>query len=142
MGDAASERARRAPAEALGRYLVATYALVCHRRAIRGGRLQHGQTHSDLAGESSTHGALRLAETDVAANDISRCQLFLDRRDEPTFADSRYSSILDHILVSPALAARFDASKVLVLTPPPGQGKIPTSDHNMVIAEILPPRGN
>lgn len=141
MGDAASERARRAQAEALGRYLVATYGPGLSSRAIIVAGDFNTANASDLAGESSTLGALRLAEDNDAANDFLDANYFY-RRDEPTFADSRYSSILDHILVSPALAARFDASKVLVLTPPPGQGKIPTSDHNMVIAEILPPRGN
>jgi len=130
-------------AEALGRYLVATYGPGLSSRAISWRATSTRPNALDLAGESSTHGrALRLADRRDWANDSFIDANYFYRRDEPTFADSRYSSILDHILVSPALAARFDASKVLVLTPPPGQGKIPTSDHNMVIAEILPPRGN
>ena len=141
MGDAASEKARRAQAEALGRYLVASYGRDLTSKAIVVAGDFNTANASDLAGESSTLGALRLAEDGDASND------FLDAnysflREEPTFEDSRYSSILDHILISPLLAARFESSMVQVLSPPLEQGKIPTSDHTMVIVEILPFAGN
>ncbi|MFA5851639.1 MAG: endonuclease/exonuclease/phosphatase family protein [Spirochaetales bacterium] len=141
MGDAASEKTRRAQAEALGRYLVAMYGMGLSSKAIIVAGDFNTANASDLAGESSTLGALRLAEDSDASNDFLDANYFF-RRDEPTFVDSRYSSILDHILLSPVLAARVDASKVLVLAPPPRQGKIPTSDHSMVIVEIFPPRGH
>lgn len=141
MGDAASEKARLSQAEALGRYLSATYGVELTKKAIVVAGDFNTANASDLAGESSTLGVLRLAEDGDASNDFLDVNYYY-LRESPTFSDSRYSSILDHILVSPRLAARFDARRVQVLRPPLEQGKIPTSDHNMVIVEILPSAGN
>ena len=90
---------------------------------------------SDLLERNSTLSALRLADDANGEND------FLDvnyrfRRAEPTFVDDRYSSVLDHILLSPLLSVGMDGNRVEIRRPVPGPGKIPTSDHRMVLAEF------
>ncbi len=141
MGDEKSERARRAQAEALGLHLLAAYGEGLTSRAIVLAGDFNTANDSDFLTKASTMSALRLADDADKSND------FLDtnysyRQGEPTFVDSRYSSILDHVLISPTLAAGFDKKKVEVLTPSPGPGRIPTSDHNMVLVEISLPRDN
>ncbi|HWR13085.1 MAG TPA: endonuclease/exonuclease/phosphatase family protein [Rectinemataceae bacterium] len=141
MGDEKSEKARRAQAEALSLHLLATYGEGLTSRAIVLAGDFNTANDSDFLAHASTMSALRLADDADKSND------FLDtnysyRQAEPTFVDSRYSSILDHVLISPVLAAGFDRKKVEVLTPSPGPGRIPTSDHNMVLVEISPPRDN
>lgn len=136
MGDEKSESTRKAQARALALHLLAVYGESLPSKAIVLAGDFNTANGSDLSGEDSTIGALRLSEDDDPSND------FLDanyryRRDEPTFVDSRYSSVLDHILISPALAAGFDESRVEVLTPASGPEKSPTSDHKVVLVEIF-----
>ncbi|PKL04562.1 MAG: hypothetical protein CVV53_08835, partial [Spirochaetae bacterium HGW-Spirochaetae-9] len=92
---------------------------------------------SDLGAVASTLSALRLADDADKTNDFLATN-FSFRKTEPTFVDSRYSSVLDHILLSPALAAGFDGARVKVLQPAAGPGAIPTSDHRLVLVEITP----
>ncbi len=141
MGDKKSETARRSQAEALGRHLAAVYGETLSSRAIVLAGDFNTANDTDLEGEASTMSALRLAGDEDPGNDFLAAN-YRYRPDEPTFADSRYSSILDHILLSPALALGMDRERVEVLKPSPGPGKIPTSDHSLVLVDILLPRGN
>lgn len=141
MGDEKSEIARRAQAEALGLHLLAAYGEGLTSRAIVLAGDFNTANDSDFLARASTLSALRLADDADKSND------FLDanysyRQAEPTFVDSRYSSILDHVLISPILAAGFDKKNVEVIKPSPGPGRIPTSDHNLVLVEISLPRDN
>jgi len=141
MGDAGSEKTRRAQAMAVGAHIVSVYGDSLSARAIVLAGDFNTANASDFMEKDSTLSALRLADDTNKAND------FLDvnyrfRRAEPTFVDSGYSSILDHILLSPALAGTMDKSRVEIRAPAPGPGKIPTSDHRLVLAELtlpLPP---
>ncbi|MCE1195112.1 endonuclease/exonuclease/phosphatase family protein, partial [bacterium] len=104
MGDAKSASARRAQAEALGDYLRATYGAGLPKAAIVVAGDFNIAADSDLGEKNSTLSALRLTGDGDPANDFTALNDRF-RRNEPTFVDSRYSSVLDHILVSPALAA-------------------------------------
>jgi endonuclease/exonuclease/phosphatase family metal-dependent hydrolase len=139
MGDATSEKARLAQAEAIGQYLVATYGLSLSSRAIILAGDFNTANASDLQEKASTLSALRLAGDGDATNDFLDVN-YIYRPNEPTFVDSRYSSILDHILISATLAHGIGKDKVEVLKPSPGHENIPTSDHNMVLVEISMPR--
>ena len=151
MGDEKSAAARRAQAEALGDYLRASYGGGLPKAAIVVAGDFNTAADSDFGEKGSTLSALRLAEDMDPSNDF----LALNdrfRRNEPTFVDSRYSSVLDHILVSPALAAGLGPDSVEVIPPltgpltgPPqepaaGPGGIPTSDHRIVVATVPLPR--
>jgi len=137
MGDDTSERTRRAQAEALGRHLAAAYGTELATKAIVLAGDFNTANASDLGAKASTLSALRLADDADKGNDFLATN-FSFRGAEPTFVDSRYSSVLDHILLSPALAAGFDESRVKVLRPAAGHGQIPTSDHRLVLVEISP----
>ncbi len=137
MGDEKSEGTRRAQAQALGLHLTASYGADLTKKAIVLAGDFNTANASDLGAKASTLSALRLADDADPANDfLATNQSFLGA--EPTFVDSRYSSVLDHILISPALAAGFDRTRVRVIQPAAGKGKIPTSDHRLVLVEITP----
>lgn len=57
----------------------------------------------------------------------------------PSFVDSRYESVLDHILVSPSLAAGMGGDSIHIIEAVKGPGTIPTSDHRLLLAEIVLP---
>jgi endonuclease/exonuclease/phosphatase family metal-dependent hydrolase len=137
MGDAKSASARRAQAEALGEHLRAAYGADLAKAAIVVAGDFNTAADADFGEKGSTMSALRLAEDSDPANDFTALNDRF-RRSEPTFVDSRYSSVLDHILVSPALAAGIAPGSVEVIAPLPGPGKIPTSDHRIVVATIAP----
>ena len=135
MGDAGAEEARRAQAKALGDHILTVYGDSLPSRAIVLAGDFNTANASDLRERDSTLSALRLADDASGEND------FLDanyrfRGAEPTFVDDRYSSVLDHILLSPLLSAGMDKNRVEIRQPVPGPGKIPTSDHRMVLAEL------
>jgi len=138
MGDAKSVSARKAQAEALGEYLRATYGTGLAEAPIVVAGDFNTATDADLGEKGSTLSELRLAEDGEPANDFTALN---DRfkRSEPTFVDSRYASVLDHILVSPVLAKGLDSGSVEVIPPVPGPGKIPTSDHRIVVATVTLP---
>jgi endonuclease/exonuclease/phosphatase family metal-dependent hydrolase len=138
MGDEKSERTRRAQAEALGRHLAAAYGAELATRAVVLAGDFNTANASDLGAKASTLSALRLADDNDKGNDFLATN-FSFRGAEPTFVDSRYSSVLDHIFLSPALADGFDETRVKVLQPVAGSGEIPTSDHRLVRVEISPP---
>lgn len=137
LGDEKSEKTRRAQAQALGRHLTATYGAELATKAVVLAGDFNTANASDLGAKASTLSALRLADDADKGNDFLATN-FSFRGDEPTFVDSRYSSVLDHILLSPALAAGFDGSRVQVLRPSIAPGEIPTSDHRLVLVEIFP----
>ena len=137
MGDSKSASARRAQALALGDYLRAAYGAGLPQAAIVVAGDFNTATDADFSEKGSTLSALRLSEDADPANDFTALNDRF-RRNEPTFVDSRYSSVLDHILVSPALASGLGPGSVEVISPSPGPGKIPTSDHRIVVATITP----
>ena len=135
MGDAGAEEARRAQAKAVGDHIMSVYGDSLPARAVVMAGDFNTANASDLLERNSTLSALRLADDASGEND------FLDanyrfRRAEPTFVDDRYSSVLDHILLSPLLSVGMDGNRVEIRRPVPGPGKIPTSDHRMVLTEF------
>jgi len=46
---------------------------------------------------------------------------------------------LDHILVSPSLAAGMGGDSIHIIEAVKGPGTIPTSDHRLLLAEIVLP---
>ncbi|MDP2792107.1 MAG: endonuclease/exonuclease/phosphatase family protein [Rectinemataceae bacterium] len=137
MGDEKSETTRRAQAKALGLHLIATYGAALTTKAIVLAGDFNTANASDLGAKDSTLSALRLADDGDRTNDFLATN-YSFRGSEPTFVDSRYSSVLDHILLSPALADGFDGTRVKVIPPAAGSGAIPTSDHRLVLVEITP----
>jgi len=139
MGDAESEKTRRAQAKAIGNHLFSFYGESLLTKPIVLAGDFNTANASDFLEKNSTLSALRLTDDTIKAND------FLDanyqfRRTDPTFVDSRYASILDHLFLSPALSGAMDKSHVEIREPVPGPGKIPVSDHRIVLAELtLPP---
>jgi endonuclease/exonuclease/phosphatase family metal-dependent hydrolase len=138
MGDAASASARRAQAVALGEHLKAAYGDGLAKAAIVVAGDFNTAADADFGDTGSTLSALRLADDADSANDFTALNDRF-RRNEPTFVDSRYTSVLDHILVSPALAIGLGSGSVEVIKPLPGPGKIPTSDHRIVVATVAAP---
>ncbi len=63
----------------------------------------------------------------------------------PTYVSSRYSSITDHIIVSPKLAKAADQSSIRILDAPDSGRGFPISDHKLLVfsfeLEPQPPSG-
>lgn len=138
MGDEKSEKARLAQAQAVGKELLTRYGAGISTRAIVVAGDFNTANDGDLRGKASTLSALCLGDDEDPSNDFVAAN-YRYRGGEPTFVDSRYSSLLDHILVSPAIAKELGQENVEVLKPLPGPGRIPTSDHNLVLVEIALP---
>lgn len=138
MGDAKSVSSRKAQAEALGDHLRAAYGAWLPKASIVVAGDFNTASDADLGEKGSTLSALRLAEDGDPANDFTALNDRF-RRSEPTFVDSRYASVLDHILVSPVLAKGLNSGSIEVIPPVPGPGEIPTSDHRIVVATVRLP---
>ncbi len=143
MGDSASEASRRAQALAICSALNDKYgpSLSKHAIVLAG---DFNTTNSDeFAKKNSTLGILSFQNDTDPNND------FLDANyrycpDTPTFVDSRYRSILDHVLVSPTLARAVYKDDVMVVPAPKVEapnvkGSVPVSDHCMVAVDIALP---
>jgi endonuclease/exonuclease/phosphatase family metal-dependent hydrolase len=138
MGDEKSEAARKAQALALAAELAKRHVGSLDKdRIIIAGDFNTANP-GDLEGPGSTLSTLRLLGDEDPANDFLALNYqFLP--DTPSFADSRYESILDHILVSPSLAAGLGEDSIHVIEAAEGPGTIPTSDHRLLLAEIVLP---
>ena len=90
---------------------------------------------SDLGITGSTLSYLSMKEDKNPENDLIPSN-YLYKRNQSTFNDSRYSSLLDHILLSPRLGLGVEAQDVLVLQSERRQDGIPVSDHSLVAVEI------
>ena len=135
LGDSRSEAARRAQAEALASYLLDRYGdSIVTANIVLSGDFNTANP-SDLAQRDSTLAFLRLAHDDDPANDLLDTN-YRYKKDSPTFEDSRFSSVLDHILLSPALAKNSTPDTVFVFEALPGIGRIPTSDHHIVAIDV------
>lgn len=135
LGDPRSEEARKAQAKALAHYLKERYndGLKTANIVLAGDF--NTANPGDLAKLDSTLSYLRLAHDEDPANDLLDTN-FTFKKDSPTFVDSRYSSVLDHILLSPGLAKGVSREKIFIFEALPGIGRIPTSDHHIVAVDL------
>lgn len=138
MDDAQSENARRAQAKALSEYLEQSYGASLTARTIVVAGDFNTTNPAEFAEKGSTLSFLTLADDGDASNN------FLDAnyrylRSEPTFVDKRHASVLDHVLLSPTLAKGMAKDRVKILIPPLGPDDIPSSDHRIVVADLILP---
>lgn len=137
MSDTASLKARLAQAEALAEHLTQTYgALLATTHIIVAGDL-NTTGKEDLEGPGSTLSILALLNDGTKVNDFLPAN-FEYLEGSPTFVDSRYSSVLDHVVVSPSLQAGLSKKNVKTVEGKTGKSSIPASDHRMVVLEIPP----
>lgn len=136
MGDAKSEAARRAQASALVKVLAERHSgSLDSDRIIVAGDFNTANA-SDLEGSDSTLATLSsLGDQDPDNDFLALNYHFLPA--VPSFVDSRYRSVLDHILVSPSLKAGISKDSIHVIEAVEGPGTIPTSDHRLLLAEIV-----
>ncbi len=138
MGDSASEYARKAQAQALQANLVARYGSgLTTANVIVAGDFNTANA-SDLGEAGSTLSILSMKDDKDPHNDFISSN-YSYKQNHPTFSDSRYSSILDHILLSPSLTQGLGAGQVFVLSPERRQDGIPVSDHAMVVVDLILP---
>jgi len=140
MGDSASEASRRAQALAVYNALNDKYGSSISKHAIVLAGDFNTTNPDEFEKKNSTLGILSFRNDTDPNND------FLDANyrycpDTPTFEDSRYKSVLDHVLVSPTLARTIHKDDVLVISSPKVEapnvkGSIPASDHRMVAVDI------
>lgn len=136
MGDSESEAARKAQARALALALKSRHGDSITTDSIVLAGDFNTANPGDLEAKNSTLSLLTLAEDGNPSNDFLALNYsFLPG--SPSFVDSRYSSVLDHILVSPRLKAGLSKDSIRLLEPLPGPGTIPTSDHKLLLAEIV-----
>ncbi len=138
MGDEKSEAARKAQAQALAAELAKRHEGSLDKdRIIIAGDFNTANP-GDLEGPRSTLSILTLLGDEDPGNDFLALN-YQFRPETPSFVDSRYESVLDHILVSPSLAAGLGGDSVHVIEAVEGPGAIPTSDHRLILAEIVLP---
>ena len=135
MGDAKSEAARKAQALALAQILAERHEGALDSDWIIVAGDFNTANPGDLAGADSTLSSLRLMGDEDPENDFLALN-YQFRPDSPSFVDSRYKSVLDHILVSPSLAAGLDKDSIHLIEAVQGPGAIPTSDHRLLLAEV------
>lgn len=86
-------------------------------------------------GDSLTVRLLTLRDNEDALDDFTALNYFY-MKDSATFSGKRNTGLLDHLVVSPALAARAEREDVEILPAPSGPDGRPVSDHSMVAATI------
>jgi endonuclease/exonuclease/phosphatase family metal-dependent hydrolase len=135
MGDLESENARIAQAKSLAYFLASRYS----EELKSGFLLLAGDFNtvnvSDLGKTGSTLSYLSMKEDKSPENDLIPSN-YLYMQNQSTFNDSRYSSLLDHILLSQRLGIGLSEGKVHVLRPEKRQDGIPVSDHSLVAVEL------
>jgi endonuclease/exonuclease/phosphatase family metal-dependent hydrolase len=136
MSDPASIKARLNQAAALAGHLLQTYGpRIASTHIIVAGDL-NTTGKEDLEGPGSTLSILTLRSDETEDNDFLPTNFeYLDG--SPTFLDSRYSSVLDHVVVSPSLQKGLSKKDVKIIEGKNGKGSIPASDHRMVVLRVL-----
>ena len=138
MGDEKSEAARKAQALALARSLAKRHeGFLDKDRIILAGDFNTANP-GDLGGADSTLSTLCSLGDQDPGNDFLALN-YQFHPNTPSFVDSRYESVLDHILVSPSLAAGMGGDSIHIIEAVKGPGTIPTSDHRLLLAEIVLP---
>lgn len=138
MSDHGSEAERRAQASAVARELEARYGSELSTAAIVLAGDFNTTNSGELLPKNSTMSILSMKGDTNPRNDFLDVNYrFLPQ--EPTFIDNHYRSVLDHILVSPALARSVNKDSVKIVPPPDGPEDIPVSDHRMVVVDLRLP---
>jgi endonuclease/exonuclease/phosphatase family metal-dependent hydrolase len=135
MPDKDSEFSRKAQAKAVADLI---------RRDLAQGSLSSlavvaGDFNTDNPGDrgapTSTLGFLELKDDADPSNDFTDAIESL-RPQVPTFVDSRYRSVLDHLILSPQAASALKPGSALVYKDIPSVGSVPISDHRPVLVEL------
>ncbi len=135
MGDSASEKAREAQARALQAHLTAKFGTGLHTENVVLAGDFNTANASDFWEKGSTLSILSMKDDEDPHNDFISSN-YSYKQNSPTFSDSRYSSLLDHIFLSPSLSRGFGSGQVFVLSPGRRQDGIPVSDHAMVVVDL------
>jgi endonuclease/exonuclease/phosphatase family metal-dependent hydrolase len=140
MGDSSSVASRRAQALAIYNGLNAKYGPALSSQSIVLAGDFNTTNADEFSGKNATFSILSFKNDNDPSND------FLDTNyrylpTEPTFVDSKYRSVLDHVFVSPVLARSIGKEDVRIFTSPKvevpnAEGKFPLSDHNMVAVDV------
>ncbi len=138
MGDAKSEAARKAQASAVAEALAERHAGALEEDKIIVAGDFNTANPGDLDGAGSTLFTLRSLGDEDPHNDFLALN-YQFKPNTPSFVDSRYKSVLDHILVSPSLSSGMSEESIHVIEAVKGPGTIPTSDHRLLLAEIVLP---
>ncbi|MGB4571930.1 MAG: endonuclease/exonuclease/phosphatase family protein [Rectinemataceae bacterium] len=92
----------------------------------------------ELSGPGSTLAMLQLKDNADPSDDFLAANLrYLPGI--PTYADERYRSVLDHIILSPAAARSLVPGSVSIAELPETNGAAPLSDHRPVLVELSLP---
>jgi endonuclease/exonuclease/phosphatase family metal-dependent hydrolase len=136
MGDKKSETTRKAQALALVQALAERHSGVLDTdRIIVAGDFNTANP-SDLSGSDATLSTLCSLGDQDPSNDFLALN-YQFHPDVPSFVDSRYRSVLDHILVSSSLKVGMSQDSIHLIEAVKAQGTIPTSDHKLLLAEIV-----
>ncbi len=138
MGDSASENAREAQARALQALLAKEFGEGLRTENVILAGDFNTANPSDFWEKGSTLSILSMKDDEDPYNDFISSN-YSYKQNYPTFNDSRYSSLLDHIFLSPSLSQGFESGQVLVLSPGWRQDGIPVSDHAMVVVDLTLP---
>jgi len=128
-------------ARSLGQRLAQARALASHLREEFGGTLNRAAIV--VAGDFNTvspydmqpGGTLDILQLrDNSGGDDDFLDLNMKwRYFSPTYSSSRYSSVTDHLIVSPALAKDSDQASIRVLDAPDSGRGFPISDHKLLV---------
>ncbi|HEY9055042.1 MAG TPA: endonuclease/exonuclease/phosphatase family protein [Rectinemataceae bacterium] len=135
MSDAESERARKAQAAALAAVILGSGAEGLKESYILIGGDFNTTNPGDRDSPGSTLGLMAMKADTDPGNDFSDPVEEL-RPQVPTFVDTRYRSILDHILLSPAAARALVPGSLRIVEDLPKAGAIPLSDHRPVLVDL------
>ena len=135
MSDRDSEASRKAQAKALADLVRKGTAQGSLSRFIVIAGDLNTTNPGDRGSATSTLGFLELKDDTDASND------FLDvieglNPQVPTFVDKRYSSVLDHLILSPGAAALFKPGSARVFRDFTTAGSVPISDHRPVLLDL------
>ncbi|HBE46343.1 MAG TPA: hypothetical protein DDW14_03085 [Spirochaetaceae bacterium] len=134
--DAKSLAARRAQASALASLLRAQYGDRIKGAAIILAGDFNTIMPEDMAPNTGTLDMLQLRDNEDPSDDFLSASLKW-RYPEPTFISARYSSITDHLIISPALAAHAGKNDIAIVDAPDSGYGFPLSDHKILILSLL-----
>lgn len=134
--DATSLSARRAQASALASLLRLQYGERIRQMAIVLAGDFNTIMPEDMAPHTGTLDVLQLRDNKDPRDDFLSANLKW-RYPEPTFTSANYSSITDHLIISPALAAQAGPNDIAIVDAPDSGYGFPLSDHKILILSLL-----
>lgn len=135
--DPRSLEIRRAQASALAAHLRARFKDGIQKAGVVLAGDFNTVSRGDFEGEHATLLLLQLRENDDPSDDFESINLRWKPL-EPTYRTSRFASITDHLILSPALRSDVHAASVQIVAAPDTGFGFPVSDHRLLIVDINP----